>query len=65
MKHSTRCSNEEAVDAFRNRALNPEKPVLHGTAQNYDIFFQAREASNKYYEATLRYRTEVHGQGKC
>ena len=44
--------NHEAVDAFRNRALNPEKPVLHGTAQNPDIFFQAREASNKYYEAT-------------
>ena len=44
--------DHEAVDAFRNRALNPEKPVLHGTAQNPDIFFQAREASNKYYEAT-------------
>ncbi len=39
------------VAAFRDRALNPEKPVLHGTAQNPDIFFQAREASNSYYNA--------------
>ena len=38
------------VQAFRDRALNPEKPVLHGTAQNPDIFFQAREASNSYYD---------------
>ncbi|MDR1754900.1 MAG: pyruvate:ferredoxin (flavodoxin) oxidoreductase [Eubacterium sp.] len=37
------------IDAFRDRALNPEKPVLHGTAQNPDIFFQAREACNPYY----------------
>jgi pyruvate-ferredoxin/flavodoxin oxidoreductase len=41
----------EDIDAFRARALNPEKPVLHGTAQNPDIFFQAREASNPYYNA--------------
>ncbi|MGN0679969.1 MAG: pyruvate:ferredoxin (flavodoxin) oxidoreductase, partial [Oscillospiraceae bacterium] len=40
----------DSVQAFRDRALNPEKPVLHGTAQNPDIFFQAREASNKYYD---------------
>jgi len=40
-----------AVRAFRNRALNPEHPVLRGTAQNPDIFFQAREACNPYYEA--------------
>ena len=39
----------DAVQAFRDRALNPEKPVLHGTAQNPDIFFQAREACNTYY----------------
>ncbi len=38
-----------AVDKFRKRALNPEHPVIRGTAQNPDIFFQAREASNKYY----------------
>jgi len=41
----------DAVQAFRDRALNPEHPVTRGTAQNPDIFFQAREASNKYYEA--------------
>ncbi len=41
----------DAVNAFRRRALNPEHPVLHGTAQNPDIFFQAREASNPYYLA--------------
>ncbi len=40
-----------AVDAFRKRALNPEHPVLHGSAQNPDIFFQVREASNSYYNA--------------
>jgi len=41
----------DAVKAFRNRALNPEHPVTRGTAQNPDIFFQAKEASNKYYDA--------------
>ena len=41
----------EAVDRFRRHALNPEHPVQRGTAQNPDIFFQAREASNTYYEA--------------
>ncbi|MCI9273142.1 MAG: pyruvate:ferredoxin (flavodoxin) oxidoreductase [Clostridiales bacterium] len=41
----------DAVDAFRRHALNPEHPVLRGTAQNPDIFFQAREACNKYYDA--------------
>jgi pyruvate-ferredoxin/flavodoxin oxidoreductase len=41
----------DAVDAFRRRALNPEHPVLRGTAQNDDIFFQAKEAANKYYDA--------------
>ncbi|MGE5631796.1 MAG: pyruvate:ferredoxin (flavodoxin) oxidoreductase [Caulobacteraceae bacterium] len=40
----------DAVNEFRNRALNPEHPVTKGTAQNPDIFFQAREACNKYYE---------------
>ncbi len=39
----------DAVAAFRQRALNPEHPVLRGTAQNPDIFFQAREACNVYY----------------
>ena len=41
----------EAVDQFRRKALNPEHPVLRGQAQNGDIFFQAREACNKYYDA--------------
>lgn len=43
--------NMEAVQAFRDRALNPEHPVQRGTAQNPDVFFQAREACNKYYDA--------------
>ncbi len=41
----------EAVQAFRNRALNPNHPVLRGSAQNPDIFFQTREATNVYYQA--------------
>ncbi len=41
----------DAVNEFRARALNPEHPVTRGTAQNPDIFFQAKEASNKYYDA--------------
>ncbi|NLE34936.1 MAG: pyruvate:ferredoxin (flavodoxin) oxidoreductase [Bacteroidales bacterium] len=39
----------DALMEFRKRALNPEKPVIRGTAQNPDIFFQAREASNPFY----------------
>ena len=39
------------VADFRARALNPEHPVLRGSAENSDIFFQAREACNKYYDA--------------
>ncbi len=41
----------DAVDAFRKRALNPERPVMRGSHQNDDIFFQNREACNKYYDA--------------
>ena len=41
----------DAVQAFRDRALNPEHPVLHGSAENGDIFFQHREACNPYYDA--------------
>ncbi len=41
----------DAIDEYRRRALNPEHPVLRGSAQNPDVFFQAREASNPYYEA--------------
>lgn len=43
--------DKDAIKAFKDRALNPEHPVLRGTAQNPDIYFQGREASNKYYEA--------------
>ncbi len=39
------------VQAHRERAMSPEKPVLRGTAQNPDVFFQAREACNKFYDA--------------
>ena len=41
----------DAVDAFRKHALNPNHPCQRGSAQNPDIFFQAREACNPYYEA--------------
>ncbi len=41
----------DSVNAFRRRALNPDHPVTRGTAQNPDIYFQEREAVNKYYEA--------------
>jgi len=40
----------DAVKTFRDNALSPEHPVTRGTAQNPDIFFQAKEASNKFYE---------------
>ena len=43
--------NMDAVEAFRKRALLPESPTLHGSAQNPDIFFQVREACNPYYDA--------------
>jgi len=39
------------ISEFRHRALNPERPVTMGTAQNPDIFFQAREACNSFYDA--------------
>ena len=42
--------NMDAVDAFRKRALNPERPVMRGSHENGDIFFQHREACNKYYD---------------
>ena len=41
----------DAVKAFRERALNPEHPTMRGSHENGDIFFQNREASNKYYDA--------------
>jgi pyruvate-ferredoxin/flavodoxin oxidoreductase len=43
--------SEEAIRANRDRALTPDKPVIRGTAQNPDVFFQAREAANPFYDA--------------
>ena len=43
--------NEEAIRAHRLRALSPDRPVIRGTAQNPDVFFQARETVNRYYQA--------------
>lgn len=40
----------DAVDEFRRKALNPDHPVIKGTVQNSDIYFQQREISNKYYQ---------------
>ncbi len=42
--------NMDAVNAFRKRALNPERPVMRGSHENGDIFFQHREACNEYYD---------------
>jgi len=41
----------DAIEAFRRRSLNPEHPAQRGTAQNPDVFFQAKEANNKFYDA--------------
>ncbi len=41
----------EMVRAHRERAMDPDRPVLRGTAQNPDVFFQAREAANPFYDA--------------
>ena len=41
----------DAVDAFRKHSLNPERPAMRGSHENDDIFFQHREACNKYYDA--------------
>ncbi|MGZ5071004.1 MAG: pyruvate:ferredoxin (flavodoxin) oxidoreductase [Methylobacter sp.] len=43
--------NDEWIAAHRSRALTPDKPVLRGTAQNPDVYFQARETVNAYYDA--------------
>jgi pyruvate-ferredoxin/flavodoxin oxidoreductase len=45
-----RIVDHEAVEAFRNRALSPNHPVVRGTAQNPDIYFQGREAQNLFYQ---------------
>ena len=54
----------DAIQAFRDNALNPEHPVTRGTAQNPDIYFQGREASNKFYDAipgiAVNYMNEIN-----
>ncbi len=42
--------DDELISAHRKRSLNPENPTIKGTAQNPDVFFQSKEACNKYYE---------------
>ncbi|EDS76742.1 pyruvate:ferredoxin (flavodoxin) oxidoreductase [Clostridium botulinum C str. Eklund] len=54
--------DQDALKAFRANALSPEHPVTRGTAQNPDIFFQAREASNKYYNAIPAIVEEYMGE---
>lgn len=59
----------DAIKAFRDRSLNPDHPTLRGSAQNPDIFFQAREASNPFYdrlpgivEQTMKEISELTGR---
>ena len=59
----------EEIEAFRRRAMNPEHPHLRGSAQNPDIYFQAKEAANPYYRAvpgivaeTMRQVSELVGR---
>ncbi len=61
--------DREALKRFRAAALNPEHPVTRGTAQNPDIYFQAREACNKFYDAvpdmvaeTMKQISEITGR---
>ncbi len=52
----------DAVAAFRKRALNPERPVMRGSHENGDIFFQHREACNQYYDALPEIVEEYMGK---
>ena len=52
----------DAVEAFRKRALNPEHPTMRGSHENDDIFFQHREAANKYYDALPEIVEEYMGK---
>ena len=51
--------DDDLVIAHRNRALNPDKPVMRGTAQNPDTYFQSRESSNIYYTKTVEVVDEM------
>ena len=52
----------DAVNAFRQRGLNPQHPQMRGSHENGDIFFQNREASNKYYDAVSELVEEYMGK---
>ena len=56
--------DRDALKAFRDRAMNPERPYSKGTAQNPDIFFQAKESANKFYdrvpEIVANYMNEIN-----
>ena len=54
--------DQEALDAFRAHALNPEHPLLRATVQNSDIYFQVREANNGDYANAARHRGGLHGE---
>ncbi len=51
--------DEKAVSSFRKRGMTPDDPFIHGTAQNPDVYFQGREASNPFYEALPAAVTEA------
>ncbi|BED92375.1 MAG: pyruvate-flavodoxin oxidoreductase [Candidatus Paraimprobicoccus trichonymphae] len=59
----------ESVKEFKKRALSPENPVIRGTAQNDDVFFQAREACNKYYanfpKVVKNYMNKINKKSGC
>lgn len=61
--------DQDALADFRSRALNPEQPVTRGTAQNPDIFFQAREASSPFHESVpdivAKYMAEISKLTGC
>ncbi|MDF2877546.1 MAG: nifJ [Clostridia bacterium] len=54
--------DQEALQEFRDRALSPNRPVTRGTAQNPDIYFQTREASNKFYNNLIPIVEEYIGK---
>ena len=54
--------DEDLVRAHRARALSPDRPVIRGTAQNPDVYFQAREAVQPVLSGRPHHRAEHHGQ---
>ena len=55
-------TDAEALAAFRRRSLNPDHPVLRGTAQNPDVFFQARETINRFYDVAPGHHARSDGR---